>query len=163
MIVDQAIVPGSARRLGSIEDCRPELRELHSLWQRIRGDRRMPARCDFDPAEVPKLLPDMFLVDVLPNAPVEQRFRVRLQGTAQVDYFGADWTGRFLHEMIDQASADRFCAVGDYVVVTRAPWMSTGDLYWVPEKPFYKFETLLLPLSEDDATVNMILGITRLF
>jgi hypothetical protein len=163
MIADQAIVPGSTRRLGTIEGCRPELRTLHTLWQRIRGNRQMPARRDFDPADVPRLLPDMFLVDVLPNAQVERRFRVRLQGTAQVDYFGADWTGRFLHEMIDQASADRFCAVGDHVVASREPWMSTGDLYWLPEKPFYRFETLLLPLSDDGATVNMILGLTRLF
>ena len=163
MIVEHAIVPGSTRRLASIDACRPELRELHALWQKLRGDRRMPARRDFDPTEVPKLLPDIFLVDVLAGSPPERRYRVRLQGTAQVGYFGADWTGSFLHQMIDQASADRFCAVGDYVVSSREPWMSSGDLYWLPEKPFYRFETILLPLSDDGTSVNMILGLTRLF
>ena len=44
-----------------------------------------------------------------------------------------------------------------------APWMSTGGLYWIPEKPFYHFESLLLPLSDDDEIVNMILGMTIVF
>lgn len=162
MIAEHAIVPGSTRRL-AIDECRPELQELHALWQRLRGDRKMPARRDFDPAQVPRLLPDIFLADVLTGNPVERRYRVRLQGTAQADYYGADWTGSFLHEMIDRASADRFCAVGDYIVSSREPWMSTGKLYWLPEKPFYRFETILLPLSDDGMTVNMILGLTRLF
>jgi hypothetical protein len=162
MIVEHDIVPGSTRRL-SIEECRPELQELHALWQQLRGDRRMPARRDFDPAQVPRLLPDIFLVDVLAGNPAEKRFRVRLQGTAQADYYGADWTGSFIHQMIDRESADRFCAVGDYIVASREPWISTGDLYWLPEKPFYRFETVLLPLSDDGFSVNMVLGLTRVF
>jgi len=163
MIVEEAVVPGSAMRLYSIDACRPELQQLHALWQRLRGARHMPARSDFDPMQVPKLLPDIFLVDVFADAPRERRYRVRLQGTAQVDYNGADWTGRFLHEAVDRVPADRFCAVGDAVVAGRTPWMSTGKLYWLPAKPFYRFETILLPLSDDDVSVNMILGLTRLF
>ncbi|GGF01939.1 hypothetical protein GCM10011611_04290 [Aliidongia dinghuensis] len=162
MIVDHAIVPGSTKRL-SIGECRPELQELHALWQRLRGNRRMPARRDFDPIQVPKLLPDMFLVDVLAGNPPERRYRVRLQGTAQADYYGADWTGSYIHQMIDQESADRFCAVGDFIVASREPWISTGALYWLPEKPYYRFESVLLPLSDDGISVNMILGLTRLF
>lgn len=163
MIVEHAVVPGSTKRLFSIDACRPELQQIHALWQRLRGSRLMPARRDFDPTQVPKLLPDIFLVDVLAGNPPEQRYRVRLQGTAQVDYSGADWTGSFLHQVVDQAAADRFCAVGDAVVSGREPWMSTGELYWLPNKPFYRFETILLPLSDDGRSVNIILGLTRLF
>ena len=163
MIVENAIVPGSTRQLSSIDECRPELRELHDLWLKLKGSRRMPSRRDFDPVAVPKLLPDMFLVDVLAGSPRERRYRVRLQGTAQVDYIGADWTGSFLHQVVDRITADRFCAVGDFVVSSREPRMSTGKLYWVPSKPFYRFETILLPLSDDGISVNMILGLTLLF
>ncbi|HEV2675073.1 MAG TPA: PAS domain-containing protein [Aliidongia sp.] len=162
MITEHAIVPGSTRRL-AVEECRPELQQLYFLWQKLRGIRLMPARRDFDPAQVPRLLPDIFLVDVLASNPPERRYRVRLQGTAQVDYYGADWTGSYIHQMIDRGSADRFCAIGDHLVSTRAPWTSTGKLYWLPEKPFYRFETVLLPLSDDGIAVNMVLGLTRLF
>jgi hypothetical protein len=163
MITEEAIVQGSTQRLMSIEECRPELQELHAVWQSLRHGRTMPARRDFDPTAVPKLLPDIFLVDVLPDRPPEGRYRVRVQGTAQVAYHGTDWTGSYLHELVDAATAARFIALGDYIVESREPWMSTGNLYWLPRKPFYRFETVMLPLSDDNRTVNMILGLTRLF
>ncbi len=160
MITAQAIIPGSYRRFSSIDECRPELQELHGLWQDLRAGRAMPARRDFDPALVPRLLPNMFLVDVMAGAPPERRFRVRLQGTAQVAYHGADWTGSHIHQMTDRQSADQLCAVGEQIVADRTPWMSAGRLYWIPSKPFYNFESILLPLSNDGETVNMILGLT---
>ncbi|SMF23498.1 PAS domain-containing protein [Tistlia consotensis] len=163
MIAASMIVPGSSTRLLSIEDCRPELQELHRLWRELRGERRMPARRDFDPADARRLLPHLMLIDVFPQSPRERRFRVRLHGTAQVDYQGADWTGCYPHQKTDRAPADRLCEVGDQVVASREPWMSTGTLYWLPSKPWSRFETILLPLSDDDETVNMLLGLTVFF
>jgi hypothetical protein len=162
MFIDRQIVPGSYRRLSSIAECRPDLQELYAIWDRLRGDREMPARRDFDPTQVPRLLSRMFLVDVLAGPP-QRRFRTRLQGTEEVRYHGADWTGSFVHEMTDRESADRLCAVGERIVASREPWFSTGRLYWLPEKPFYHFESVLLPLSDDGATVTMIMGMTQTF
>lgn len=163
MFLDREIVPGSTRRIASIAECRPELRQLHSVWERIRGDRRMPARRDFEPLDVPKLLPRIYLVDVFADHPIEQRYRVRLQGTEEVRNVGADWTGLYLHQAADRAAADRLVAVAEQIATSRAPWISTGRLYWIPEKPFYHFESLLLPLSDDDVIMSMILGITVIF
>ena len=163
MLEARWMVPESVTRLSSIEDCRPELQQIHAHWDGLRGQRRMPARKDFDPIAVRSLLRHLMLIDVFADAPLERRFRVRLHGTAQVDYQKVDWTGAFIHEKTDKASADRLCAVGDQIITTRDPWMSTGGLYWMPDKPFSKFETILLPMSDDDDTVNMILGLTMFF
>ena len=163
MFMDRDIVPGSSRRIASITACRRELQQLHALWDRIRGTRRMPARRDFEPMEVPKLLSRMYLVDVMPDSPIERRYRVRLQGTEEVRNQGTDWTGAFLHEATERGAADRLVAVAEHVVSARAPWMSTGRLYWIAEKPLYHFESVLLPLSEDDDIVNMIMGLTIVF
>lgn len=152
--------PDSATRSLPIDECRPELQELHRIWHRLRGARSMPARRDFNPAAARQLLPHLMLIDVLPDASPERRFRVRLYGTAQVDYQGADWTGYFLHEKTDRAAADRLCLVAEHIVASRQPWTSTGGLYWLPEKPYANFQTILLPLSDDDAIVNMIIGLT---
>jgi len=162
MIIEPGVVPGSTKRLLSIEECRPELQALYALWQKIRGDRLMPARQDFDPADIPQLLPYLFLIDVFSEKPREQRFRVRLQGTAQAAYHGVDWTGSYVQEMIDPASAERFWDLGDHIIASREPWMSTGKLYWIPSKPYYDFETVILPLSDNDSVVNMLLGLTKL-
>ncbi|MEZ5666800.1 MAG: hypothetical protein R3F55_05090 [Alphaproteobacteria bacterium] len=77
-----------------------------------------------------------------------------------MDSLGLDWTGAFLHEKTDKASADRLCSIGDTIVATREPWMSTGGVYWSAERPYSSFQSVLLPLSDDDDTVNMIIGLT---
>ena len=163
MFLDREIIPGTYRRIVEIGECRTELQELHTLWQRMRGRRGIPSRRDFDPIEVPWLLSRMFLVDVLPGAVPEQRYRVRLEGTELVASHGRDWTGKYLHEVNELASADRLVAVADRIVAGRAPFMSTGQLYWLSDKRYYHYESILLPLGVDDGVVNMIMGITIVF
>jgi len=145
MLTASKVVPGSYARIDSVEECRPELRQLHDLWQALRGERRMPARRDFDPADARRLLPHIMLIDVVAEAPRERRYRVRLHGTAQAAFQGTDWTGAYLHEKTDRESAERLCDVGDHIVASRAPWMSTGSLYWTESRPYSRFETMLLP------------------
>jgi hypothetical protein len=163
MIAPSMVVPGSDTRLLSIGECRSELQDLHGFWQGLRGGRAMPARRDFDPASLRTLLPHLMLIDVFADMPRERRFRVRLHGTAQVHYQGSDWTGCFLHEKAEKDSADRLCDVGDHIVATHEPWMSTGKLYWTHRRPFSQFQSILLPLSDDGAAVNMILGLSVFF
>ncbi len=163
MISDALIVPGSTTRLLTLDQCRPELKQIFALWDLLRGERSMPSRSDFNPAAARSLLPHLILVDVFPDQSQKRRFRVRLHGTAQVRYQGDDWTGAYIHEKTDTASADRLCAVGDYILAKHEPWISTGNLYWQPNKRYRKFESILLPMSDDGTTVNMILGLTIFF
>ena len=163
MISDTLIVPGTATRLLTLDECRPELKQIYALWDSLRGDRTIPSRRDFNPSGARALLPHLVLVDVFPDQPRERRFRVRLHGTEQVRYQSVDWTGCYIHEKTDKASADRLCAVGDFVVAKHEYWISTGDLYWLPNKRYRKFESILLPMSDDGENVNMILGLTIFF
>lgn len=163
MLSDERTVPDSVARIERIEDCRPELQDLHRLWLRLRGERSMPSRRDFRPAEARHLLRHLILIDVDPDAPRKRRFRVRLHGTAQVEYQGVDWTGAHPHDKASQAAADRFCDIGDHIVATKQPLMSTGSLFWMPEKPYSRFEAILMPMSDDGDRVNMILGLTIFF
>lgn len=66
-------------------------RRLFEYWAGKRGPRKMPARADIEPADIPGHLPDLGLVDVVP---VEPFFRYRLLGTRQVAARGCDPTGR---------------------------------------------------------------------
>jgi hypothetical protein len=39
------------------------------------------------------------------------------------------------------------------------PWIASGKLYWVPSKTPKTFETVVVPLSPDDSTVNMLFSL----
>ncbi len=71
----------------------PVLQQLHDYWRRQRGARAMPARPDIDVAEIPALLPYIFVIDVLENP---RDFRFRVAGTHMRQALGEELTGRHI-------------------------------------------------------------------
>src|SRR5260221_12496676 len=74
----------------------PRLEAAFHYWPRKAAGRLMPSRADIDPIEIPKLLPDVMLVDVLPDG----RYRYRLIGTENARAQGINASGRFLDEVL---------------------------------------------------------------
>ena len=73
----------------------PVLSAFWTYWHRKRAGRAAPRRLDIEPTEVPQLLPHIQLIDR-----VGDRFRYRLCGTAIVEAYGRELTGKFLDEVI---------------------------------------------------------------
>src|SRR5215831_9770505 len=80
------LTPGASRPFGS-----DDLNEIYEYWLAKCGQRRMPSRPDIDPTQIPKLLKNVMLVDVL-REPI--RFQYRLIGTSVVDATGENRTGK---------------------------------------------------------------------
>jgi hypothetical protein len=113
----------------------------------------MPARRDIDPTDIPQLLPHIQLIEAIGD-----RFRYRLVGTALVDAFGADYTGRFPEDLFTDRRAETINAAFKTVQIAKRPtflrlqYVTTTSLDLVANR-------LYLPLSNDGSEVNMILGI----
>jgi hypothetical protein len=132
----------------------PKLNEIYGYWLAKRRQRRMPSRRDIDPTDIPKLLPNIMLIDVARDP---FRFRYRLIGTNVVDATGENRTGKDFN-VVDFIAANP-TVKQEYITVA-----TTGEPLHSFE-PFYRFDTrreydvdrLLLPLSSDGVTVDMIL------
>src|ERR1051325_7524125 len=74
----------------------PRLQEALDYWHGKLSGRAMPARADLDPAEIPRLLPHVMLVEVLGPG----RYRYRLIGTENAQAHGMNATGRLLDEVL---------------------------------------------------------------
>jgi hypothetical protein len=137
-----------------VEPRHPTLRQLHGYWLKKKAGRFAPARRDIDPAELRDLLPCLFLVDV-EGRPI--RFRFRLVGTEIVESFGIDVTGRYVEEIGFSDRAPSVLAYYAAVVTTREPschivrFTRGGGRHLT-------YERVILPLSSDGETVDMLLG-----
>jgi hypothetical protein len=133
----------------------PTLVALYRYWDGKRGGRMMPARRDLDPSEIVKLLPHIYMVDV-ERDPL--RFRYRLIGTAICAFLGRDYTGR----AVDAATygegeiLSRLLQLFTAVVETRGPVAYKGNIWYVSGREWRQVEALLMPLSHDGATVDII-------
>lgn len=130
------------------------LRDLYGYWLAKKRQRLAPARKDVDPAEIRHLLPHLFMVDVEKQP---RRFRFRLVGTAIVSSFGLDITGRYLEEISfsDQAPS----VLSHYVAVASTGEPSCDQVHFTRGGGRYlAYERLILPLSSDGTTVDILLG-----
>ena len=125
-----------------------------AYWETKRGTRRMPARRDIDATDLPRVLPYLQLIEAV--AP--DRFRYRLVGTAIVQTFGHDYTGRFLDELALGPERINFFASKLKAVRDNARPMFVRTQYVSAKGVHFIANRLYVPLSENDRDVNMVLG-----
>jgi hypothetical protein len=133
------------------------LRQTKRYWDEKRGGRSMASRKDIRPGDLKPWLPQILLVDVLPDA---RDFRYRLIGTKLRPYFPNEATGLSFSEALapfGEATVAATLSVYRSVVAKRAPALVSGPgKYYAQESKF--FEAMLMPLSDDDSIVTMIFG-----
>lgn len=135
----------------------PRLRDLVGYWCRIHPGTRLPARRDFDPVQVPQALRSIALTDVEHDP---WRFRVRLMGTAVVQAFGRDFTGRYLHEALDGFEQSYVYSQRVEVAGSGLPRYHHGYGTLPFKLDFAPIERVYLPFADDGTTVDVILSMT---
>ena len=130
-------------------DC---LRQALAYWESKRRGRRMPARRDLDPIEMPRLLPWVLLLDVLRD-PLDIRYR--LVGTEVVAIARRDFTGARFSALPGKGPDSVVWDNCMTVVRSRAPF-SRLPPYEGPRDDIERGQNLLLPLSSDGVDVDMI-------
>lgn len=135
------------------QPCKASLLRLHDYWEAKRGPRAFPARADIDPLDLRDLLPNIFIIEVLAEAP---HFRYRLSGSTVDEIHGQSLTGKsprdikttevaaMVEEQYHAALADRRPRCDHVKLLAR------DNTYW-------HYERLILPLSEDGERINMFL------
>ena len=113
----------------------------------------MPSRADIDPVDIPKLLPDVMLVE---RDHDDGRHRYRLIGTENTRAHGVNATGR-LDEVPPGPDYCTHVLGGLRRVRERRPWHSEC-LFFPPgrEEPERHTKVLFMPLSPDGVRVNMV-------
>lgn len=135
-----------------LHSCDPRIGNVYRYWDSKRRGRRMPARADIDPVEIPSYLPNVILVDVTRD-PLD--FRYRLVGTDIVQKRGHDPTGKRVAEGFFGSSAE--FVLGNYTYVVENRTVQFADTPFVEPRGWYVyFERLFMPLSGDGENVDMI-------
>ena len=132
----------------------PILRAFRDHWLALKGERAMPSRADIDPVHIPALSPHLILVDVVGAPP---RFRYRLIGTAITKIANRDATGRVLDESLYGANTERMLRTYRETVADESP-KAVREIVQFVDKDWIKTEVLLMPLSSDGETIDMIVG-----
>src|SRR5260370_30317452 len=121
-------------------------------WQAKCGARAMPRRRDIDPADIYRLLPNLQITELVDGG----RIRYRLAGTAIVQAYGAELTGKYFDEVFTE---ERLCFVkANYHIVCREkrPLLVCNRYLSARDAPLI-CTRMVMPLSEDGINVNQCL------
>jgi hypothetical protein len=136
----------------------PILGPALAYWISKRGHRLLPGRRDIDPVEIlPKILPNLQLIDVVDGG---ARFRYRLIGTATVEAYGEDFTGRYTDKMFPPDLRDFIHGIYGQACRTKAP-VYLRNRYVTAKGYKLASKRIYMPLSDDNIEVNHILGVLR--
>lgn len=128
-------------------------RELFDYWLQSAGARAMPARADLDPLKVPRLLPNLGLIDL--RGGFDQGL-FRLAGTRLRDVYGKEITGRRLSDVFSGESAAYWQSIHARVAEEAMP--AHGVIRGPAEgREHVVLFWLRLPLSDDGGRVDRIL------
>ena len=129
------------------------MRRLHADWQARRRGGKLPARGDFDPADLSYVPGYLSLFDVQRDP---LRFVFRLHASNNAQRLGLDLTGKELAAVPNPGLAERIRAQFELAVATRAPvaQLRTGDF----ADGAWLYEVLVLPLAADGETVDMLMS-----
>lgn len=134
----------------------PRVAGLFAWWRSFAVDGRLPLRREFDIAEHTSVVPDLFLVEVMPNGD----YLMKLEGERVIELFGVNNTGRVVSESL--GSEEYGHALAEYyreIVEERRCRRCIGNLERINEQRSLKFEAIDCPLSRDGQRVDFIIGV----
>jgi hypothetical protein len=152
------VVSAEVRNTRPPSSARPEIVALYAYWRsKAPGEGVLPGRRHIDPVEIPKLLPYVFLLDVVDDI---RRFRVRLVGTALIETGTPARVGDFMADHMPPDTRAASLADLENVVQSREPWWFRGPVFLQHQTYVSEVERLVLPLAADGRTVDMLLGMS---
>jgi hypothetical protein len=130
-----------------------EQRQLYDYWIAKTAGRPMADRSDINPAEIPRLLPFLSLIEI---EPASGRYRVRLAGTRLREIYDCETTGLFLDELDWGDKRDYWLAAYHRIASEGKPAQGAVRGPRTQKEHLVQF-WLKLPLSVAQRRVGMVL------
>src|SRR5579859_7677158 len=136
----------------------PKTIRLHEYWRgKAPLPDMLPGRRHIDPTEIPTLLDNIWLLDVVGEP---RRFRFRLIGDAMYRKGIPGRPGEFVDQFFSAGIADERLAALNAVVATRRPSWARGAPHLAHRTQISEIERIILPLASDGRKIDILLCLT---
>jgi hypothetical protein len=125
----------------------------YDYWRAKRAGRSMPRRSDIDPADIPTLLPNILITEMLEEG---TRYRYRLAGSAVTEAFGRSLTGQYVDEIMTGPYREFITRLYRDIYLDRR-CIFCESRYANGVKHGLSTKRLFMPLSNDDRVVDQVL------
>lgn len=132
------------------------MRRMLRHWDESRGGETVPRQPPFNPM----LLPEQLALIQLHERKADGRFLCRVSGTAIVEAFGFESTGRHVDEMVHPAHLESRIAILDETLRHGSPIFYSGRLL-LPLCRWKGIQRLIMPFADANGDRRFILSIVH--
>lgn len=142
----------------------PLLRQFFGYWLAIRpAQGLLPGRQHFDPLAIPKVMPRLWLLDVVREAGT-MRFRYRLVGTKEVETLQREVTGQWLDDVHPRFKENpAFLKRFHRMVTAGCATYRKGKVNFAHKREHEHVENCVVPLARDGRTVDILAACSVLY
>lgn len=127
--------------------------ELFDYWNRQRGNRAAPTRNSIEPADIRRILPDLFIIQKTP----EGEILFRLAGTQLCTLFGQELRGLEFSAIWDTYSFNHVnLLTGDVLSTVKPAFLEASALR--SDQSTTEIEVVILPLASENHKIDRALG-----
>jgi hypothetical protein len=139
----------------------PKIAQFYDYWLSIKPRDGLPGRQNFDPLDIPLLMPRVWMLDVLRDP---LRYRYRLAGTKEVETLQREVTGMMFGDVHPHLSEDS-PAFQRFSETTLSSIVSyrKGTVVAVHDKKHQIVENCIAPLARDGKTVDILVACSVLY
>ncbi len=132
-----------------------ELAELLAYWRGLCDERVMPERSDLDPLAIPRLLTNIFLMDVEPDGV----YRFGLVGEAMNERYGGQLKGCAINDLLSGDTLAETLEEHGLCMENRAPVYTRNSIEVASAlDDFQLYHRLILPLGPAQGAPTALLG-----
>lgn len=148
------LLVGEAAILAGVRS--PHLKEMFDYYLSLRPDEGgMPLRERFSPAELPRHLPNIFLVETVTVDDGAVDYRYSVFGTALALLFGTEMTGKLVSEYPGENRAERSRKILDHVSTLKRPVRTAGN--FTSKNGMLVFgESIVMPFGKDGVVTHIL-------
>jgi hypothetical protein len=133
----------------------PKLAKLFTYWSAKAQGRFAPTRGDINPADIPRLLPWVWLIDVIDGG---TDFRFRIGGEKLIDFIGHRMAGETIGAHRQRPFFGSVAQAFAQCVSEKKPLLRPHAATRYEPRRSIETEALVLPLSDNGTDVSQIFG-----
>lgn len=126
-------------------------KELYAYWNALRGSQPAPRRNEINPGAIPRVLPDIFLLDVSKTG----TYHFRLAGTRICALFGRELKGESFASLWEKNSTSNINELLNTVLDEHAAIISGAEGLAFQDR-HCELELVMLPLAAEEGGVRIL-------
>lgn len=131
--------------------------KIHDYWNKLRGEKSYPSENDINPEDIEDIWESCFLIKISNEEAITNGYRYTYLGKNLIEAFGDDLTNQDISSQLINPKSPPIAKHFNDIINNKLPIVDE-DEFTNKSGMVIKYRSCMLPLGENEQSVNYIIG-----